>query len=121
MSKKILMIEDDIFLRKIYRDQLTREGFDFVEATNGLEGLNKVASEKPDIILLDLMLPRKNGFDVLKDLQASEQTKSIPVIIISNLGQELDIKEAMDLGAKDYLIKTEVKLSEVIEKIKALL
>jgi len=112
------MIEDDIFFRKLYRDKLVREGFEFIEATNGIEGLNKVMSENPDLVLLDLMLPRKNGFDVLKDIKANPNTKDIPVIILSNLGQESDVKEALDLGAQDYLIKTEVRLSEVIDKVK---
>jgi len=115
---KILMIEDDIFLRKVYRDKLTREGFDFVEATNGIEGMNKVLGEAPDLVLLDLMLPRKNGFDVLTDMRSNEATKDIPVIILSNLGQESDVKNGLSLGAQDYLIKTEVSLSEIVAKVK---
>lgn len=114
---KILMIEDDRFLRKIYRDKLTREGFEFIEATNGVEGTNKIITELPDLILLDLMLPRKNGFDVLIDMKRNEKTKDIPVIIISNLGQESDVKRGLDLGANDYLIKTEVSISDVVNKV----
>jgi len=123
MSKvaKILMVEDDIFLRKLYKDQLIRAGFDFIEATNGIEGVNKTKSEKPDLILLDLMLPRKNGFDVLRDIKGSEDTKDIPVIVLSSLGHEADIKEALNLGAQDYLVKTEIRLSEVLIKIKGML
>jgi DNA-binding response OmpR family regulator len=117
-SKKILMVEDNIFLRKLYRDKLTRAGFSFVEATNGVEGINKAVFEKPDLIILDLILPRKNGFDVLAELKQKSEVKSIPVIILSNLSQESDMKEAMRLGAKDYLVKTEVRLSEVVEKLK---
>jgi DNA-binding response OmpR family regulator len=117
-SKKILMVEDNIFLRKLYRDKLTRAGFSFVEATNGVEGINKAVFEKPDLIILDLILPRKNGFDVLAELKQKSEVKSIPVIILSNLSQESDVKEAMRLGAKDYLVKTEVRLSEVVEKLK---
>ena len=118
---KILMIEDDIFLRKLYKDQIIRAGFDFIEATNGIEGVNKTKSEKPDLILLDLILPRKNGFDVLRDIKGNEDTKNIPVIVLSSLGHEADIKEALDLGAQDYLVKTEVRLSEVLIKIKGML
>jgi len=118
LQKKILMIEDDIFLRRVYRDQFIRVGFEFIEATNGVEGLNKINSENPDLILLDLMLPRKNGFDVLREIQEDKKTKRIPVIILSNLGQELDIKEGLALGAKDYLIKTEMRISEVVDKVK---
>jgi len=116
--KKILMIEDDRFLRKIYRDKLTRAGFDFIEATNGEEGLNKVISESPDLVLLDLILPRKNGFDVLIEMKRNKNTKNIPVIILSNLGQESDIKRGLGLGAQNYLVKTDISLSEVVEKIK---
>ena len=112
------MVEDDIFLRKIYRDKLTRAGFDFVEATNGVEGINKIISEKPDLVLLDLILPRKNGFDVLVDMKGNPDTKDIPVIILSNLGQESDIKRGLSLGAQDYLVKTDISLSEVVDKVK---
>ena len=117
-AKKILMIEDDRFLRKIYRDKLTKAGFEFIEATNGIEGINKVISERPDLVLLDLILPRKNGFDVLIDMKSNKNTKDIPVIILSNLGQESDIKRGLALGAQDYFVKTEVSLSEVVDKAK---
>ena len=115
---KILMMEDNIFLRKLYRDKLTREGFVFIEATNGIEGINKTLSEKPDLIILDLILPRKNGFDVLDDLRKDSRTKNIPVIVLSNLAQEIDIKEALARGAREYLVKTETRLEDVIKKIK---
>jgi len=115
---KVLMIEEDHFLRKIYRDKLSRSGFEFLEATNGEEGLNKIIAERPDVILLDLILPRKNGFDVLIDIKSNKNTENIPVIILSNLGQESDIQRGLALGAKDYLVKTEVSLSGVVEKAK---
>jgi len=107
-----------VFLRKLYRDQLTREGFLFIEATNGVEGVSKVRSEKPDLVLLDLILPRKSGFDVLEEIKSSSDLKDIPFIVLSNLGQESDINEAMALGAQHYLIKTDTRLSEVVDKIK---
>lgn len=115
---KILMMEDNIFLRKLYREKLTRAGFDFIEATNGVEGINKVNIESPDLVILDLILPQKNGFDVLSEIKGNSKTKKIPVIILSNLGQELDIKEGLALGAQEYLIKTEVRLAEVVNKVK---
>ena len=115
------MIEDDLFLRKIYRDKFSRAGFDFVEATNGIEGLNKAVSENPDLVLLDLILPQKSGFDVLIEMNRNKKTKNIPVIILSNLGQETDVKRGLSLGAKDYLIKTDVSLSEVVDKARELL
>jgi len=119
--KKILMIEDDIFLRKVYRDKFESEGFIFIEATNGEEGTNKVLSENPDLLILDLILPKRNGFDVLEDLKTRPETKHIPVIVLSNLGQEVDVQSALKLGADDYLIKTEVSLSGVVEKVKKFL
>lgn len=112
------MIEDNIFLRKLYRDKLTRAGFDFIEATNGIEGLNKVFSESPDLVILDLILPRKNGFDVLDEIRKNKKTKDIPVIILSNLGQAMDIKEGLARGAQEYLVKTDIRLSDAVEKIK---
>lgn len=115
---KILMVEEDRFLRKIYRDKFSRLDFEFLEATNGEEGLNKIIYEKPDLIILDLMLPKKNGFDVLIDVKRNKNTQTIPVIILSNLGQESDIKRALSLGAEDYLIKTEVSLSEVVDRVR---
>lgn len=115
---KVLMIEEDKFLRKIYRNKLTVAGFEFVEATNGNEGLNKVISEKPDIVLLDLILPQKNGFDVLIEMKENTRTKDIPVIILSNLGQDSDIEKGLSLGAQEYLIKPEISLSEVVDRVK---
>jgi DNA-binding response OmpR family regulator len=115
---KILMVEEDRFLRKIYKNKFSRAGFEFREAISGDEGLNKVYSEKPDLVLLDLMLPKRSGFDVLMELKRDKGTRKIPVIILSNLAQEEDIKRVMSLGANDYLIKTEVSLSDVIDRVK---
>ena len=115
---KILMIEEDRFLRKIYKNKLTQTGFEFLEATNGEEGLNKVISEKPDLVLLDLILPKKSGFDVLIEMQRRKEIKDIPVVILSNLAQETDIQRGFDLGAKDYLVKPNISLSEVVGRVK---
>ncbi|PIP23890.1 MAG: response regulator [Candidatus Nealsonbacteria bacterium CG_4_10_14_0_2_um_filter_38_17] len=120
-NQKILMMEEDRFLRKIYRNKMNLAGFDFVEATNGLEGLNKVTSEKPDLVLLDVILSRKSGFDVLIEMRKNPETRETPVIILSNLSQESDIKKGLSLGAQEYLVKSEVSLSDVVEKTKELL
>lgn len=117
-KQKVLMIEDDYFLRKIYRNKLTSAGFEFIEATNGVEGLNKIIFDKPDLVLLDLILPRKNGFDVLIEMRKNKDFKDIPVIILSVLGQESDVKRGLALGAQEYLVKSEVNLSEVVSKVK---
>jgi DNA-binding response OmpR family regulator len=115
---KILMIEEDKFLRKIYRNKFCQVGFEFLEATNGEEGINKIIAEKPDIVLLDLMLPKKSGFDVLVETKSKKETKNIPVIVLSNLAQETDIQRTISLGANDYLVKTEVSLSQVVDRVK---
>jgi len=120
-KQKVLMIEDDYFLRKIYGNKLSAAGFEFIEATNGAEGLSKMDFEKPDIVLLDLILPKKNGFDVLIEMKKNKELKKIPVVILSVLGQESDVKKGLALGAQEYLVKSEVNLSEVVNKIKNLL
>jgi DNA-binding response OmpR family regulator len=117
-NEKILMMEEDRFLRKIYRNKMKLAGFDFIEATNGVEGLNKVISEKPDLVLLDVILSRKSGFDVLIEMRKNPETRKTPVIILSNLSQESDIKKGLSLGAQEYLVKSEVSLSDVVEKTK---
>jgi len=115
------MIEDDSFLRKLYRDKFEKEGFDFLEATNGVEGINKIVSESPDVIIIDLLLPMKSGFDVLNEMKEREGLESIPVLVLSNLAQDTDIQEAKDLGAKEYFIKSEIKFSDVVEKVKEII
>lgn len=112
------MIEDDPFLRKLYRNKLTLAGLEVIEAINGEEGLNKVKTEKPSLVLLDIILPRKSGFDVLIELKGNEKTRDIPVIILSVLGQTQDIIKGMTLGAEDYLIKSNITISEVVTKVR---
>jgi len=117
--KKILIIEDDKFLNKLYGDKLLREGFLVSSAVSGEEGLQRVKAEKPDLVILDLILPQKNGFDVLSELKLNPETKNIPVIILTNLGQESDQKLGLELGAVEYLVKTDfsiMKLGEIVRK-----
>ena len=115
---KILLIEDDYFLSGIYLKKFELEGFEIIAARNGDEGLSFAKSKKPDIILLDILLPRQDGFNVLKGLKEDSATKSIPVLIISNLSEEENIRKAFGLGAVDYLIKSNFLPSEVIDKVK---
>ena len=118
-KKKILLIEDDKFLLKLYSDKLNREGFEVSMSITGEEGLGKVAAEKPDLVLLDIILPQKNGFDILSEIKLNSATKNIPVIILTNLGQDSDIKTGFELGAVDYLVKTDfsiTKLPEIVRK-----
>ncbi|MCK5212178.1 response regulator [Candidatus Parcubacteria bacterium] len=115
---KILMAEDDKFISRAYKDGLTRAGFDIIMAADGNEAIALVKSELPDIILLDLIMPDKNGFEALEEFKKMPETKDTPVIILSNLGQDTDIKQSKELGAVDYLIKSNYSMPEVIEKIK---
>jgi len=115
---KILLIEDDHFLSKIYQNRLTSEGFEVTIALEGEDGLAKIKSLAPDLILLDLVLPKKDGFEILSEMKMDQRLKKIPVIILSNLGQESDIEKGKALGAIDYLIKTDLPMDEVVKKIK---
>lgn len=114
----ILLVEDDKALSKILAYELTKAGFRIVLAGDGEEALRKVKEEKPDLVLLDLMLPIMDGFDVLQAMKENAVWKHIPVIILSNLGQDSDIKQALDLGAKDYFIKANIALFTLPEKIR---
>ncbi|RJR31592.1 response regulator [Candidatus Parcubacteria bacterium] len=117
-SNKILIVEDDQFLAKMLSKTLESHGYDIVLANNGREGLLKVSTEKPKLVLLDIILPDIDGFDILETIRKDAQTKKIPVIIMSNLGQQEDIRQGKTLGAQDYLVKSEIKLDQVVDKIR---
>ena len=117
---KILIVEDDKFLRELITQKVGAEGYEVVSAADGEAGLKAAGEEKPNLILLDLILPTMDGFEVLRRLKDQEATKNIPVIILSNLGQKEDIDKGVQLGAKDYMIKAHFTPGEIIEKIKAL-
>lgn len=117
---KVLIVEDDKFLSELIATKLTKEGFEISVAGDGEEGLQKAIAEKPDIILLDIMLPGKTGFEVLTALKAHEDAtvKDIPVLFLSNFGQESKVQEGLKLGAKDYLVKANFTTGEIVDKIK---
>jgi len=121
MAKTILIIEDDKFLRELIGQKLVREGYDISEAIDGEEGIKKIKTEKPDLILLDLILPGIDGFEVLSRMKADEKLAKIPVIILSNLGQREEIERGLKLGANDYMIKAHFTPREIIDKIKSVL
>ncbi|MBD3208044.1 MAG: response regulator [Candidatus Nealsonbacteria bacterium] len=121
MADKILIIEDDRFLRELISKKLTDEGYDISQAVNGEEGIKKAKEVKPDLILLDLILPSMDGFEVLSRIKKDEGVASIPVIILSNLGQKEEVERGLDLGATDYMIKAHFTPGEIIEKIKNVL
>lgn len=120
-GNKILIIEDDQFLRDLATTKLKREGFEVFGAVDGNEGLKLLSSSNPDIILLDIILPGIDGFEVLRRIKADKDHKNIPVILLSNLGQRSDVERGLALGAKDYIIKAHNTLDEIIEKIKSAL
>lgn len=114
----ILLIEDDTFLAGMYVTKLTMEHFQVELATDGAAGLAKAESLRPDLILLDILLPKMNGFDVLRRMKGDPQLRDVPVILLTNLGQKGDVSQGLDLGAADYLIKAHFMPSEVVDKIK---
>ena len=118
---KVLVIEDDTFLRELIVQKLDKEGYEVTEALDGEEGVKQVKTQRPDIILLDLILPGVDGFEVLRQIKEDDATAKIPVLILSNLGQKEDIEKGMKLGAKDFLIKAHFTPGEIIEKIKKIL
>jgi DNA-binding response OmpR family regulator len=118
---KVLVVEDETFLVKIYSVKLKKEGYDVQIATDGEEAVRLAASMLPDIILLDLILPKMNGFEALEKMRQNPDNKKTPVIVLSNLGQEEDIKRASALGANDYLVKANFSIQDVIGKIRSVL
>lgn len=117
MPKTILIVEDDKFLRELIARKLLDEGYEVSEAVDGNEGIKKVKETKPNLVLLDLILPGIDGFAVLSQMKDDPVLASIPVIILSNLGQKEDVEKGLKLGAVDYLIKAHFAPDEIIEKI----
>ena len=121
MAHKILIIEDDKFLRELIAKKLLKEGFEIEEAIDGEEGLRKIKEVKPDLVLLDLILPGIDGFEVLKNIKEDPKLSLIPVVILSNLGQRDEVEKGLSLGAVDFLVKAHFTPEEIIEKIKTVL
>ena len=118
---KVLIVEDDVMLNKIYQTKLGIVGYKVFAAYDGEEGVKKMEEVVPNIVLLDLMLPKKNGFEVLETVKQNIKLNHIPIIILSNLGQGDDIERGKALGADDFLVKSNVKLEMVLEKIEQVL
>ena len=115
---KILIVEDDDILVKVLEEKLQDEGFEVSIAMDGNSALVTAKKNKPDVILLDLILPKADGLEVLSKLKGNDQLENVPIIILSNLGEDQKIKQALALGAIDYLIKAQHPIKEVVEKIK---
>jgi DNA-binding response OmpR family regulator len=119
--QKILLVEDDGFLASIYAQKLELEGFEAALATNGEDGLRLAQKDHPDLILLDLLMPKMDGFEVLEELKKDSDTKSIPVLVLTNLGQKEDVERCLKLGAKGYIIKAHALPHETVNRIKDIL
>lgn len=115
---KIVLVEDDEALAKVLYTELSKAGFDTSQAFDGEAGLDLVKSKHPDLVLLDLVLPKKHGFEVLEELKKSPDTRAIPVIILTLLGEDDDIKKGLRLGADDYIVKSDHPIGEIIEKVR---
>jgi len=118
---KILIVEDDLVLQKTLQEFLTDEKFEVACASDGEEGIRAAQVEKPDLVLLDIILPKKNGYEVIENLKKDQMTKKIPIVLLTNLGGVHDVEKALDLGATTYLIKSDYKLEEIVKKLKGIL
>jgi DNA-binding response OmpR family regulator len=121
MASKIMIVEDDPTLRDIYTTRFMAEGYEVVSASDGEAALSTAVKEKPDLILLDIMMPKISGFDVLDILRATPETKETKIIVMSALSQTADIEKGKNLGASAYLVKSQVTLTEVVDKVKQVL
>lgn len=113
---KVLVVEDDFFLIKVFQTKLANEGFEVEIAADGILAFDVLKRFSPDLILLDLVMPRKDGFEVLEDLSKDKKLVKIPVIVLTNLGQESDVDRVKKYGVKDYLVKSDISIDKVVEK-----
>ncbi len=120
-NKKILVIEDEATLQKALNEVLSKDGYEVVSSLDGLKGLELAQGENPDLILLDIILPKMDGFEVLKRIKEDDKTSQIPVIILTNLSDVNDIQKALDLGATTYLVKADFHIEDVLKKIEKVL
>jgi len=118
---KVLIVEDEEILLTALSEELKQEGFQVVGAKDGIEGVEKAQSEKPDLVLLDLVMPRLDGIGALKQMKDNPEIKDIPVVILTNLSDYDKISDALSLGAMDYLVKANYRLEELVNKIKTVL
>ncbi len=121
--KKILLIEDDIFLSSLLKNRFQKEGIEIIHSKDGEEAVKVLSTTKPDLILLDIMLPKKSGFEIMEEIRSDPQLQiqDVPIVIISNLGQPEDISKGERLGAAGYLIKAKTSIDDLIEKVKSFL
>ncbi|EKE20025.1 MAG: response regulator receiver modulated diguanylate cyclase/phosphodiesterase [uncultured bacterium] len=118
---KILIVEDDLVLNKSLSEYLSADGFEVISAIDGEAGLELAISEKPDLVLLDIILPKKDGYQVLKEIRANNEVKNVPIVLLTNLGSIADVEKALELGATTYLVKADYRMEEISLKIKGIL
>lgn len=118
-KSKILLIEDDAVLAKVVYEELSEANFEVFQAYDGETGLAMAREKHPDLILLDIIMPKKDGFEVLEDLKKSPETKTIPVALLTMLGSDDDVKKGLRLGATDYIVKSQHALPEIVDKVKS--
>jgi len=116
-SKRVLIMEDEEILRGLLKRKLSQKGYEVLIARDGVEGLEVAKKFQPDLILLDIIMPKMGGFEVMEEIKKIPQLKNIPIIVVSNSGQPVELDRAKKLGAKDWLIKTEFDPQEVVEKV----
>jgi len=115
---KVLIVEDDKFLQKILVLKFSSDGFDVRAASDGEEAVALIRAERPDLVILDLIMPKLNGFEVLTNIRTDAATRKLPVIVLSNLGQDEDKKRAAEMGVADFLVKSDISIQEVVQKAK---
>ncbi|OGG76394.1 hypothetical protein A2950_00305 [Candidatus Kaiserbacteria bacterium RIFCSPLOWO2_01_FULL_55_19] len=120
-GKKVVLVEDDSLMSGILARHLVNDGYAIVTVTDGAKAFGRIQDEQPDIVLLDIILPGVGGFDILKKLKQDDSTKSIPVVILSNLGSKEDIQHGIDLGAEEYFVKANSMVEEITRKVKGIL
>ncbi|MDO8504664.1 MAG: response regulator [Candidatus Liptonbacteria bacterium] len=118
---KILIVEDEPVLSKVLKEKFVKSGFETRVSADGEAAMLDVVAFKPDVIVLDLVMPKKNGFEVLKSIKENQDISMIPVVVVSNLGEDGDIKRALSLGAADYFVKSQHPINEIVEKVKSVL
>ena len=120
-TKKVMIVEDDEHISKVYEIKFAKEGISTSVARDGEDAVVKITAEKPSLIILDLMIPKKDGFWVLEEIKKNPDLATIPVLVLSNLGQKSDQDRALGLGANEYLVKVDFSIQDIIEKVKGYL
>lgn len=117
MKVNIFVVEDDKFISNAYKEKFSSEGYNVITAFNGEEAIKYLSKNIPDVVILDIVMPIKNGFEVLKYIRKEKRLNKVPVIVASNLGEDQYIVKAKEMGANDYILKSELTLSDVVQKI----